>query len=32
MLPRRWLQLEAMPKNTNGKIDLTAIGRLFADG
>jgi len=30
MLPSRWLELPALPKNANGKIDRTEIKRLFA--
>ena len=30
MLPTRWLELDVLPKNANGKIDRKEIQRLFA--
>ena len=30
MLPSRWLQLEELPKNANGKIDRPALRQRFA--
>jgi acyl-coenzyme A synthetase/AMP-(fatty) acid ligase len=31
MLPMRWMALERLPRNANGKIDRAAIRREFAN-
>jgi len=32
MLPSRWLRLENLPKNANGKIDRRRVRELFEQG
>lgn len=32
MIPRRWMPLDTLPTNVNGKVDLTRLQELFADG
>jgi acyl-coenzyme A synthetase/AMP-(fatty) acid ligase len=32
MLPSRWMRLDVLPKNANGKIDRPGLKKAFLDG